>query len=71
MEWKIGWYSGTLSKGNINPNARIRVDLFSEKNDQEWPYSAQLAIGEARRIGYIDGPYLNHLRMIQGIWIGS
>lgn len=38
--------------GNINPIARITVFLFNGKNYKEWSYSARLANGGAKRLGY-------------------
>lgn len=37
--------------GNINPNARITVELFNGKNYKEWSYSVRMAIGGAKRLG--------------------
>lgn len=48
-------YSGTQNafnpSGNINPNARITVELFNGKNYKEWSYSVRMAIGGAKRLG--------------------
>ena len=41
--------------GNINPNARITVELFDGKNQKEWSYSTKMAIGGVKRLGYING----------------
>ena len=40
---------------NINLNARITVELFDGKNYKKWSYSAKMAIGGAKRLGYING----------------
>ena len=36
-------------------NVRITPELFNGTNYKDWAYSARMAIGGSRRLGYIDG----------------
>ena len=38
-----------------NLNVKITPDLFNGTNYKDWAYSARMAIGGSRRLGYIDG----------------
>ena len=39
----------------MNLNAKITPDLFNGTNYKDWAYSARMAIGGSRRLGYIEG----------------
>ena len=39
----------------INLNVKIIPNLFNGTNYKDWAYSAKMAIGGSRRLGYIDG----------------
>ena len=39
----------------VNPNIRITPSLFNGTNYKDWAYSARMAIGGSKRLGYIDG----------------
>lgn len=40
--------------GGLNPNTRITPSLF-RRNHKEWSHSTRMAIGGAKRLGYIGG----------------
>lgn len=39
---------------NINPNARISIESFNRRNYKELPYSARMAIGGTKHLGFIN-----------------
>lgn len=41
--------------GVINPNLRIAQSLFNGTNYNDWAYSARMATGGSKRLGYITG----------------
>lgn len=40
--------------GIMNPNMRITSSLLDGNNYKEWAYLARMAIGGAKKLGYID-----------------
>lgn len=38
----------------MNPNMRITSSLLDGNNYKEWAYLARMAIGGAKKLGYID-----------------
>lgn len=54
MESKQGGDNPSKDKGSSLPSVSLNTKLFNRRNYSEWSYSAELALGGTRRLGYVD-----------------